>query len=161
MILIIVGTSKQDFNRLLKEIDHIAGNSDKDFLMQIGNSDYEPKNANFFKFMPKNKIEKLYKEAEFVISHAGAGSIITANKYGKRIIIVPRRKKYGELFDDHQAEISEKLEKTGIEVIWDIKKIENTLKFVDKDYLNLESTKNQLIPKLKKYLNDLNSNKNA
>ena len=159
MILVTVGTLKQNFNRLIKEIDQIARTSSQEFLIQIGNSDYEPKNAKFFKFMSKNKIEIHYKEAEFIVAHAGIGSIMTAKRYGKPIILVPRRKMYGEHFDDHQKEISEKFEEIGTKVVWDITNLENAMKSVGDDSLIFNSKNNQLIPKLKDYINDLNSKK--
>ena len=45
------------------------------------------------------------KEAEIVITHGGTGVIVNASKLGKKIIAIPRLKKYGEHVDNHQVQI--------------------------------------------------------
>ena len=53
------------------------------------------------------------KQAEFVICHGGVGSIFTALRLRKKVLVVPRLEKYGEHINDHQLEICEQLEKEG------------------------------------------------
>ena len=48
-------------------------------------------------------------EAELVIIHAGAGSVIEALHVGKIPVVMPRRAGYGELVDEHQLELAEAL----------------------------------------------------
>lgn len=42
-------------------------------------------------------------DADFLIAHAGMGSIITALTTGKPIVIMPRRGKFRETRNDHQV----------------------------------------------------------
>ena len=42
--------------------------------------------------------------AEFVVAHAGMGSVITAGEYGKPIVLLPRRAAAGEHTNDHQID---------------------------------------------------------
>ncbi|EEB08174.2 N-acetylglucosaminyldiphosphodolichol N- acetylglucosaminyltransferase Alg13 [Schizosaccharomyces japonicus yFS275] len=48
-------------------------------------------------------------EAQLVVSHAGAGSILQALRRGKRLVIVPNE----TLMDNHQIELAEKMDSCG------------------------------------------------
>ena len=50
-------------------------------------------------------------EATLIITHGGVGSIVSALKKNKKVIVVPRLKKYNEHIDDHQLEIVEEFKK--------------------------------------------------
>jgi UDP-N-acetylglucosamine transferase subunit ALG13 len=58
-------------------------------------------------------MEALCKRARVVISHAGSGSILTALRHNKPLIVMPRRHKYGEAIDDHQLELADALSQAG------------------------------------------------
>jgi len=60
---------------------------------------------------------ELVKEAELVIMHAGAGSIIHAIQVGKIPVVMPRRKQYAEHIDDHQRELANAFEQLGKVVV--------------------------------------------
>jgi len=154
MIFVTVGTSSWDFTRLIKEMDRIAGKIDEEVVMQIAGIEYLPKNARYFRFVSKEKIEELYKNARVVVSHAGVGCIISALKHNKPIIVVPRRKRYGELFDDHQIDIAKELEKEEkIKVVWNIKDLEKALYAVNHSINTKKDRK--LVSMLNRYINDL------
>lgn len=114
MIFVTVGTHYQGFERLIRKMDEIAGKIDDEVVMQIGYTDYEPKNAKWFKFLEKEgDILDLYKKANIIVAHAGAGTLLTALSFGKPLVVVPRLKKFGEHVDDQQLELAEALEKMG------------------------------------------------
>lgn len=124
MIFVTVGTHNQSFDRLIKKMDEIAAEIDENVIMQIGHTLYEPTNVEWFRFIEMDKIVNLYQEANIIVSHAGAGSILDALKYGKSIILVPRLKKHREHIDDQQLELSEALEKSDkCLVVYDIQKL--------------------------------------
>ncbi len=52
-------------------------------------------------------------EAELLIMHAGAGSVIHAVQAGKTPVVMPRRVKYDEIVDDHQLEFAQALAQAG------------------------------------------------
>lgn len=107
MIFVTLGSQKFQFNRLLKAIDDLVergGLKDKLFA-QIGYSDYKPINFNYTKFLDRNEFAMKMKEADIVITHGGTGAIINAVKQGKKVVAVPRLKKYGEHIDDHQLQL--------------------------------------------------------
>lgn len=111
MIFVTVGTDEHSFQRLIKKVDELIEKGlIKDVIFQIGNTSYEPKNGKFFRFETYDKIKELNKKADLIITHGGAGSIITALMFGKKIIAVPRLKKFNEHINDHQLEIVKKME---------------------------------------------------
>jgi len=115
MIFVILGTQKFQMNRLVRLIDNLAGSGKLDMpvVAQIGQSDYEPVNLKFHRFLDKSEFDRLIAQAELIITHGGVGSIVTAVKYRKPVIVVPRLAKYGEHVDDHQREIAEAFAKKG------------------------------------------------
>lgn len=155
MILVITGTVSRNFSRLIKEVDRIAGKTDEELVVQIGDTSFRPQNVSYFRFASKEAMEELYRKARVVVSHAGVGTIMTALRYNKPIIVVPRRKEYGELWDDHQVEIAEELAREGkVTVVYDINEL--------KEALNNAATKqvitkkdNRLINSLREYINSI------
>ena len=73
----------------------------------------------------QNKFNELIKQADIIITHGGVGSIVTSVKLGKKVIAVPRLKKYGEHVNDHQIQIvkdfNDKGYIIGIENVEDLK----------------------------------------
>ena len=51
--------------------------------------------------------------ADYVITHAGVGSVMTAVRLGKVPIVVPRRQAEGEVINDHQFELATELSRMG------------------------------------------------
>jgi beta-1,4-N-acetylglucosaminyltransferase len=54
-------------------------------------------------------IDDVVSDCELVISHAGAGSIMSGLRKGKKMVVVPNTK----LMDNHQAELAEVLQREG------------------------------------------------
>lgn len=143
------------FDRLIKEMDEIAGRVGEEVIMQIGETTYEPKNARYFRFASKEEMDGLYDDARVVVCHAGVGSILTALEHGKPVIAVPRRKKYGEHIDDHQLDISGELEKQGrITVVCDGGDLEGALGDVSAASVT-KLGRGQLVESLRAYIDRL------
>ncbi len=108
MIFVVLGTQKFQLNRLLKLLDEYVklGKIKEEVIAQRGNSDYIPKNFESFEFLDKDTFDSYIKKANIVVTHSGVGSIITALKSKKPVIVFPRLKKYGEHVDDHQLDIA-------------------------------------------------------
>ena len=103
MILVLLGTQDKPFLRLLKmvskEID--KGNIKEKVVAQTGYTAFSDKNIESFDFKNKEEIEKLIDKARIIITHAGVGTITECLEKGKKIIVVPRLKKYLEHTNDH------------------------------------------------------------
>lgn len=103
-ILVTVGTTK--FDSLIKYLDqNLIKNVE--FVFQIANGKYLPKNFTYFRFT--NEIEKYYEEADIVITHAGAGTIYRLLEKRKKMIIVPNN----ERRDNHQVDIAKFMDLNG------------------------------------------------
>ena len=151
-ILVITGMHS-GFDRLIKKMDEIAGEIDDRVLMQIGNSAYMPKNAEYFRFKNYDEIKDLIKEAKVVICQ-GAMTVMDSLYFGTSVITVPRLKQYGEHINDHQLIFAEKLKEAGLVTICDdIQVLENQLdtRNPSNKCLNINI---DVINKLKNFIND-------
>lgn len=132
MIFVTVGTAAKgiDFTRLIAEMDRLAGVLGLDMLIQRGPADYEPKHARHVRFVKFDEAMRLFREAELVVGHCGAGTVINGLRFGKPMIVVPRRIDAGELDkDDHQVQLAREMEgMEGVRVVYDIDKLEETLR---------------------------------
>uniref|UniRef100_A0A0B7AAC8 UDP-N-acetylglucosamine transferase subunit ALG13 n=2 Tax=Arion vulgaris TaxID=1028688 RepID=A0A0B7AAC8_9EUPU len=119
-LFVTVGTTK--FNSLIREVTTndalktLAKLGFSDILLQIGRGEYEPSNVNDASDIPhvsyyrlKDSISDDIAQADLVISHAGAGSIIDSLSAGKSVLVVVN----DELMDNHQTELAEKLAAEG------------------------------------------------
>ena len=149
MILITVGSQKFQFNRLLKKIDELIDKKvikDKVFA-QIGASDYVPKNYEYIDFVTQEEFNNLLEKSTIVITHAGTGVIVNATKKGKKVIAIPRLKKYGEHVDDHQIQLIKQFEELNIiEPCYDLDDLEMKLnKIKNKKYNKYKSNKEEIL----------------
>lgn len=115
MIFVCVGSREYQFNRLLKKLDELVAEgviSDK-IIAQIGQSQYEPQNYEWHRFLDRDVFKKYQTDSDLIISHAGTGALIGALKLEKQVISVPRLAKFGEHIDDHQTQISTALTEEG------------------------------------------------
>jgi UDP-N-acetylglucosamine transferase subunit ALG13 len=114
MILLTVGT-QFPFDRLIQAVDEAFDNGliDEEVFAQIGETSYRPRNFTSVPSLEKETLDKYFKEAAMIISHAGMGTISTAMQYDKALLVMPRLKKYGEVVNDHQVAIARRFEKLG------------------------------------------------
>ncbi len=110
MIFVTVGTNPtMHFDRLLNPMDELAASLDEQVILQTGCSTFVPQHAEHFTFTTSDHIETLNKSARIIISHAAAGSVITALSRRKPVLVVPRRHHLNEHIDDHQLELARAL----------------------------------------------------
>jgi UDP-N-acetylglucosamine transferase subunit ALG13 len=156
--MIFVTVSGLPFERLIKMMDNISKNLNEKVIMQIGRTQYEPKNAEWFRFETSEKIEELYKNARIIITHGGAGSIIKSLSYNKIPIVVPRYKKFGEHINDHQLDLTKFLDKRGyILAVYDINDLKNKIKIKSKQKI-LPTKKEKLVNFLKNWIENIKRN---
>ena len=113
MIFVILGTQKFQLNRLLIEIDDLieTGGITQEVIAQFCVSDYEPKHYKYYRYVDKKQFDEFILQSTVVITHSGVGSIISALKSKKPVVIYPRLQKYHEHVDDHQLDIAKAFEK--------------------------------------------------
>ena len=113
MVFIAIGTQKQKFKRLFDLVEKSKFLDGKEIIAQAGYSKYDSKKIKIYDFMPQEDIDKYIQKSEFVICHGGVGTIFEALKYNKKILVIPRLKKYKEHKNDHQLEICNELQRCG------------------------------------------------
>lgn len=157
MIFVTVGSQKFQFNRLLKEIDVLIedGKITKEVFAQIGYSDYKPKNYKYKEFLDRDEFIKVMNKCDKVITHGGTGAIIGAVKQGKKVIAIPRLKKFGEHVDDHQLQIVRQFEKMNfIKRIDDEKElIKVVLEIENEKFRSYKSNTIAIIDSIEKFIN--------
>ncbi|MGD7043169.1 PssE/Cps14G family polysaccharide biosynthesis glycosyltransferase [Jeotgalibacillus proteolyticus] len=155
MIFVTVGSQRFQFNRLLTEIERIDNFSKEEFFVQTGYSTKILKGINNTQFMDRLHFSQMINKAEIIITHAGTGSIIKSLNEKKKVIVVPRYKKFGEHVDDHQSEIASLFfKKNHVETCIDISELHSIINKVrKKDYANFQSNNkcftNFLLDKIK------------
>lgn len=117
MIFVTVGT-QLPFDRLVKSVDAWAGNNrEEEIFAQVGPSKYKPQNFSFSEFVKPSEANRYFQQSELVVSHAGMGSILTALRFRKPILILPRLASLGEHRNEHQLATSKWLNgKPGVYV---------------------------------------------
>jgi beta-1,4-N-acetylglucosaminyltransferase len=113
MILVTVGNHVEPFDRLIKGMDELAGQIDEEVVIQTGHCTYEPRYARHFRFTSGKEMQELTQATRVQVSHAGSGSILTALRMGKPLVVVPRRLKFHEHIDDHQLQLAQAVEQQG------------------------------------------------
>lgn len=158
MILVLLGTQNNSFNRLLEAIQKSIEKKviNDEVIVQAGFTKFESKEMKIFKLIDKKELSKLQDKADLIITHGGVGSIISSLEKGKKVIVVPRLKKYGEHVNDHQIQIAERFEKNGyVKCIIDLKDLDNIIKsmksFIPRKY---ESGNKKILLIIENYINN-------
>ncbi len=111
MIFLTVG-SKEPFDRLVRAVDEWCADRQRDDVFgqiaEPGRDGYTPRNYEWTSFIKPGEVQKYFEDADFIVSHAGMGTIISALTLGKPILIVPRREAFKETRNDHQVGTAER-----------------------------------------------------
>lgn len=102
MIFVTVGT-QLSFDRLISAVDAWASvNTHEEVFYQTGPGTFKPQHGKYADFLPPDKANQLFNSADLIVAHAGMGSILTALKYRKPILVLARRAALGEHRNEHQ-----------------------------------------------------------
>ncbi len=158
MIFVTLGTQDKEFTRLLEAIDREIekGNIKERVVVQAGYTKYESKNMEIFDLIPTDEFNKYVKNADLIITHGGAGSILTAIKNNKKVIAAARLYKYKEHTNDHQKQIVKEFADEGyILELRDFNKlgklIEKSKSFTPKKFV---SNTSNMVKLIKDYIED-------
>lgn len=110
MIFATVGSTQIPFERFVRALDALPGDR---LLAQHGPVAPPPGAARAEAFMSFPEIVESMREADAVVCHAGAGSILCALRAGHVPVVVPRLRRFGETVDDHQVELAGVLAREG------------------------------------------------
>jgi UDP-N-acetylglucosamine transferase subunit ALG13 len=113
MIFVTVGTDGP-FDRLIATVDHWAGETGRnDVVAQVGRTTFRPRFMQFHQFLEPPEFMQCFASATLVIAHAGMGTILSALRYEKPLLVMPRRAALGEQRNEHQLATARRLHEMG------------------------------------------------
>ena len=135
-IFVTVGNSKKTFPRLLNELKKLKPYLNVPVVVQHGHTICNFSEFISYSFLDESRYLNYIEASDLIISHAGAGSIISALKLKKNLILVPRQLKFDEHINDHQSELAKFVEKNGLgTVVYEIEQLKDAIiKNLEKSY---------------------------
>lgn len=128
MIVALVGTGPDSFDRLVRPLDELAGKNGWDVFIQLGHTRHEPRHCKFERFVERDVLLRLIGQAELVITQGGYGGIRDALRFDKPILAVPRYPALNES-PDQQEEMVRAMEKKGYLIgLYDINGLETAIR---------------------------------
>lgn len=109
MILVTVGM-QLGFDRLIRAMDELAPSLGMEVIAQTGKGSYVPANMTAREKIGPGEFEELIQRSRLIVSHAGIGTILTAQRFSTPIVLFPRRFDHGEHRNDHQVATVRNLE---------------------------------------------------
>ena len=115
MIFVTLGTQDKSFERLLEMVDSQieSGLINEEVVVQAGFTKYESNKMKIYDYIPMDEFDKIVDNCSLLITHGGVGNIMTGMERGKKVIAIPRLKKYKEHINDHQLQIVNNFSKEG------------------------------------------------
>ena len=124
MIIVTVGM-QLGFDRLIEAMDALAPRLGMPVIAQTGKGSYAPRNMEARVKIAPSEFEALVGEARLIVAHAGIGTVLTAARCKKPILLMPRRADLGEHRNDHQmATVGKLAGRPGIVVAADESELE-------------------------------------
>lgn len=128
MIFATVGT-QLPFPRLIDSLDALAPELGEEIVAQVGASGGHWPALDVRPALTPAEFETVFAAARVVVAHAGIGTILSAKRLGKPLVILPRRHALGEHRNDHQLATARQVDRlTGIHVAWDETELRPLLK---------------------------------
>lgn len=117
-VVVTLGTSGFGFRRVLLRLREVLPD-DCEVYWQTGSTDVAGLGIEAHAMVEAPELASRMAEADLVVAHAGAGSVLAAMRAGRSPLLVPRLARYGEHVDDHQVEICREMERRGLAVSCD------------------------------------------
>ena len=104
------------FDRLVTSVANLKANGTitERVIAQVGKDGVSPEGIETVETLPFEEMQRLLRDAEFVVCHGGTGSLITALREGCRVVAMPRLFDLGESYDHHQDEITDAFAQRGL-----------------------------------------------
>lgn len=109
MIFVTVGT-QLPFPRLLSAMNDCATELDEPVVAQTCSDDGRWSALECHGLLQPDAFARYFSQARIVVAHAGIGSVLSARRWNKPLVLMPRRHDLGEHRNDHQLATARRLE---------------------------------------------------
>lgn len=114
MIFFTLGTEKYPFWRLVEAAERLAQlRPEERIFVQIGNHPQPPRGCDWVRFLAFEEFDRCIERARVVVSHAGAGTILTCAMRGRVPLVLKRERARGEHVDSHQSQLARRMSELG------------------------------------------------
>ena len=97
--MIFVATGTTGFDALVERMDQLAPTLGEEIVVQIGDGQYIPQRAEYFRFAPS--LKRYYEQASLVVAHGGVGITLEVLDCGKPLVGLSNPDRY----DEHQQDL--------------------------------------------------------
>lgn len=101
MIVVTVGM-QLGFDRLIAAMDNLAPRLAMPVIAQTGKGTYQPRYMDARAKIAPAEFAALVERSQVIVAHAGIGTVLTAARAKKPVVLLPRRADRGEHRNDHQ-----------------------------------------------------------
>lgn len=131
MIFATVGT-QLPFPRLIDGLNGLAADLGEEIIAQTGPEPGDWPNLDVRPSLAPAEFTDLFTAARVVVAHAGVGTILSAKRFGKPLVLLPRRVALGEHRNDHQMATAKAVEPLpGLHIAWEVEDLSALLQEQD------------------------------
>ena len=112
-----VGNARQPFNRLLDAVVGLQEILPRPIVVQHGHTPFCVVEMEAVDFVGMEQFMEQIRGAKILIFHAGVGAVLQAIETGHVPVVMPRRRVFGEVVDDHQVDYARVMEQAGLVVV--------------------------------------------
>jgi len=114
---ISLGNARQPFNRLLDAVVGLQEILPRPIVVQHGHTPFIAEKMETMDFVGMEQFMERLSGAKILILHAGVGAVLQAIEAGHLPVVMPRRRMFGEVVDDHQVDFARAMEQQGLVVV--------------------------------------------
>ena len=155
LIFATVGT-QLPFDRLMIALNKWASDHpEEEVIAQTGPTKSTFPYLTCSNFLSPSQVEQATSACRLVVAHAGMGTVLTALRFKKPVILMPRKASFGEHRNEHQLATARWLKSTpGIYVAWetdDLTSLLSTSSFGDAGGI-VDYAQPELLNRLKEFI---------
>ena len=110
---VTIGNMERRFDRFFVALDECWELLPSPVVVQKGRYSYSLPTTTLYDFIEPTAHSKLMESSDLIVTHAGVGSIISANRAGKIPLVMPRLATFLEHVNDHQLYYAESMNACG------------------------------------------------
>ena len=127
MIFVTTGT-QLPFPRLIAQMNALAPELDEEVIAQIGPDPGPYPALRLAPHLSPAEFNDTFAAARIIVAHAGIGTILSAKRLGKPLVLVPRRHDLDEHRNDHQLATARAVDgRTGLYIAWEVEALADLL----------------------------------